>query len=49
MDLDFNKDQLMVKKAARKFLENECPTDPYVRDVEKGEIVGREPNRLYIQ
>lgn len=38
MDLDFRKDQLMIKKTAREFLDKECPRSPYVREVEESEI-----------
>ena len=34
MNLDFRKDQKMIRKAAREFLDKECPRDPYVRDME---------------
>ncbi|MFK5952064.1 MAG: acyl-CoA dehydrogenase family protein [Desulfobacterium sp.] len=35
MDLDLRKDQQMIKKTAREFLDKECPRDPFVREMEK--------------
>ena len=43
MDLDFRKDQEMIRKTAREFLDKECPTNPYVREMERDEK-GYTPN-----
>lgn len=37
MDLDFRKDQELIRKTTREFLDKECPRDPFVRDMEKDE------------
>ena len=37
MNLDFSEDQEMLKRAARQFLDVECPRSPFVRDMELDE------------